>query len=399
MQPSSTMSIGSIQAQTTVPAPLQLLLLQLFNLVVHNITNATNGNLKGTVAELLDLNATYNTQLEATHSFLENNFQEQQSFLEKKLNTLDTRFEEQNILISKRIGDDKNLLVKKWQEQTNLMQETHKDQNAFIKKKFKDYNDLLEKKFLDQKALMEKRFEEQYKFIRDKFENYKDFLEKKIQEHNGFMEKKLDYHNALQNKKEDNILKTLDKLEKSQSKAYYGKDTLRDLRKELAALSKSERERRLLEASTSGNATLVMGLLQVGTNFSIADETTRTPLHAAADNNQVDVVRILLDAGAPINGKTKQWNATAMHYGCGSPDVLYLLLDRGAFLEERSEYGGTPLHWAAWNNHLEGAQALVARGADIHATTYGGSTPLHQAQKKNHKSLVDFLSQLESQLT
>ncbi|XP_069669376.1 ankyrin repeat domain-containing protein 1-like [Periplaneta americana] len=387
------MSIGSIQEQTTVPAPLQLLLLQLFNLVVHNITNATNGNLKGTVAELLDLNATYNTQLEATHSFLENNFQEQQSFLEKKLNTLDTRLEEQNILISKRIGDDKNLLENKWQELTSLMQETHKNQNAFITKKFKDYNDLLENKFLDQNALMEKKFE-QYEFMMDKIENYNGFLEKKIQEHNGFMEKKLDYHNELQNKNGDNILKKLDKVENCQSKTYYGKDSLGGLREELAALSKSERESRLLEASKSGNATLVMGLLQVGTNFSITDEKTRTPLHVAADYSQVDVVRILLDAGAPVNGKSKKYNATAMHYGCPFPEVLYLLLDRGASLEERSASGGTPLHWAAWNNGLKGAQALVARGADIHARAFDGNTPLQWAQQKNYQSVIDFLSQL-----
>ncbi|XP_069669377.1 uncharacterized protein [Periplaneta americana] len=385
------MSIGSVEAQTSVPAPLQLLLLQLFNLVVHNITNTTNGNLKGTVAELLNLNATYNTQLETMQSFFQNNFQEQQSFLEKKLKTLDTCFEEQNILISKRISDDKYLREKKWQELKSLMEETYKDQNAFITKKLKDYNDLLEKRILEQDAIMEKKFE--------KFENYNSFLEKKIQEHNGFIEKKLDYHNELQNKNGDNILKKLDKLENCQSKACYGKDTLGGLRKELAALSKSERERRLLEASKSGNATLVMGLLQVGTNFSVTDEKTRTPLHVAAEYSQVDVVRILLDAGAPINGKSKQWSFTAMHYATSSPDLLYLLLDRGASLEERSKYGETPLHTAAWNNRLEAAQALVARGANIHARTNGGSTPLQQAQKQKHQSLVDFLSQLESQLT
>ncbi|XP_069669370.1 uncharacterized protein [Periplaneta americana] len=293
------MSIGSVQAETAVPAPLQLLLLQLLNLVVHNITNATNGNLKGTMAELLDLNATYNTHLEAMQSFLENNSKEQQSFLEKKLKTLDTRFDEQNILISKRISDDKNLLERKWQE-------THKDQNAFITKKFQDYNDHLEKNFLEQKTIMEKKLEKQYEYMMSTFEKYNGFLEQKIQEHNGFMDKKLDYLNELQNKNGDNILKKLDGLENCQSKAYYGKDSLGGLRQELAALSKSERERRLLEASKSGNATLVMALLQVGTNFSVTDEVTRTPLHVAAEYGQVDVVRILLDAEAPINAKSKK---------------------------------------------------------------------------------------------
>ncbi|XP_069669378.1 ankyrin repeat domain-containing protein 1-like [Periplaneta americana] len=380
------MSIGSVQAQTSLPAPLQLLLLQLFNLAVHTITNATDGNLKGTMAELLNLNATYNTQLETMQSFFENNFQEQQSFLENKLKTLDKCFEEQNILISKRISDDKNLREKKWQELKSLMEETYKDQNAFITKKLKDYNDLLEKRILEQDAIIEKKLE--------KFENYNSFLEKKIQEHNGFIEKKLDYHNELQNKNGDNILKKLDKLENCQSKACYGKDTLGGLRKELAALSKSERERRLFEASYSGNVTLLMGLLQVGTNISVTDKETKTPLQVAASYGKVNVIRILLDAGAPVNVKSKRDEATALHYACCFPDVLYLLLDRGASLEERTNSGGTCLHSAAWNNCLEGTQALVARGANIHARANDGNTPLQWAQQKNCQSVIDFLSQL-----
>ncbi|XP_069669373.1 ankyrin repeat domain-containing protein 1-like [Periplaneta americana] len=388
------MFIGSDQAQTTVPAPLQLLLLQLFNLVVHNITNSTNGNLKGTMSEFLNVNATYNTHLETMQSFLENNLQEQQSFLEKKFKKIDTHFEEQDILISKRISDDKNLQDKKWEEQITLIQETQRDQNTFITKKLRDYDDLLEKKFLEQKTLMEKKFKEQYEFIRDKLENYNVILGKKIKEHNGFMEKKLDYHNEIQDMKEGNILKKLDKLKNCQSEASYGKDSLGGLRKELAGLRRSERERRLFEVAISGNVTLLMGLLQVGTNFSVMNEEKMTPLHVAAEYGQVNVIRVLLDAGASVNGKSKKWNVTAMHHGAGHPDVLYLLLDRGASLEERSVLGETPLHWAAWNNRLESAQALVARGADIHARTNSGITPLQQAQKQKQQSVVDFLSQL-----
>ena len=52
----------------------------------------------------------------------------------------------------------------------------------------------------------------------------------------------------------------------------------------------------------------------------------------------------------------------------------------GVDVYARSEYGTTPLHWAATFNVDEAIiSALVEAGADVHARTEGGWTPLHRA--------------------
>ncbi|XP_069697048.1 uncharacterized protein [Periplaneta americana] len=396
------MSISAVQARAGVPAPLQLLLLQVFNLAIQNITNSTVGSQRGLIPALLDTNATNHAQLIAIESLLDKKSEEQNNVIEKHLNILDKRIVEQDALFSKRINNFKEFVERKLQEGNDLIEKRSQKHDEFVANIVKNYNEILEKKLEGQKSFLEKRFDEQDKklgdqdrYLNKKFVDYNDFLQKKLQEQNSFMEEKLKYHTSEQRETGHKILDQLDKMEDCQGKNCYGKDSLSGFRKELAALSKSERERRLLEASKSGNVTLVRGLLQVGTDLSVTDGNTRTPLHLAADYQNAGVVRVLLDNGAPVDGRAAKWNATAMHYGCDSPDVLYLLLDRGAPLEPRTVSGDTPLHWAAWNNRLEGAQALVSKGANTQAKTNGGETPLDVAKRKGNQALVDFLSQVQ----
>ena len=56
----------------------------------------------------------------------------------------------------------------------------------------------------------------------------------------------------------------------------------------------------------------------------------------------------------------------------------------GVDVQTRSEYGATPLHWAATFNVDEAIiSVLVEAGADVHARTEGGWTPLHRAAAFN----------------
>ena len=47
--------------------------------------------------------------------------------------------------------------------------------------------------------------------------------------------------------------------------------------------------------------------------------------------------------------------------------------------------GSTPLHWAAFNGHKEGAVYLIEQGAAVDATNKYGNTPLNVAAGKGHK--------------
>lgn len=55
------------------------------------------------------------------------------------------------------------------------------------------------------------------------------------------------------------------------------------------------------------------------------------------------------------------------------------------------KYGQTPLHFAAFNDHKDVAEFLLANKADINAKSKNGSTALHLAAGKGNKDIVELL--------
>ena len=56
-------------------------------------------------------------------------------------------------------------------------------------------------------------------------------------------------------------------------------------------------------------------------------------------------------------------------------EVLQLMLSLGWPLTQESEWGGTPLHWAAWNGRVNMVKLLLESGAPVNVrdTRYGSS--------------------------
>ena len=102
----------------------------------------------------------------------------------------------------------------------------------------------------------------------------------------------------------------------------------------------------------------------------------------AAQQNATGTISSLLDEGQNANA-TDTHGVTALIYAAreGHVDVINILLDHGAEIDGLGKNQQlTPLQQAAWNNHLDCAQLLIERGADINAD-YGkqGWTPLMYA--------------------
>jgi ankyrin repeat protein len=66
-------------------------------------------------------------------------------------------------------------------------------------------------------------------------------------------------------------------------------------------------------------------------------------------------------------------------------------LEEDPNLRERNEYGWAPLHYAAFENDLEGAEILIKRGADINIQNGFGETPLHVAAIHRNAEIAKFL--------
>ena len=64
-----------------------------------------------------------------------------------------------------------------------------------------------------------------------------------------------------------------------------------------------------------------------------------------------------------------------------TPEIVQLLLEKGAEIEARDTYGWTPLMIAIWYSTPKIVQLLIEKGAEVNARDKDGLTPLMIAAK------------------
>jgi ankyrin repeat protein len=174
----------------------------------------------------------------------------------------------------------------------------------------------------------------------------------------------------------------------------------------------------LMAAARVGSVDAVTTLLERGAPVDATDAAFKqTALMVAIRENKPEVVRTLIARGANVNAKTRvgqtpPWvlpnSQPGFGHGIGivrggSPDrgrrgpipgamsplqyaardgrldIVKMLLDAGADINQREANDITPLLSAITNNHPDVARQLVDRGADIKAADWYGRTPLWAA--------------------
>ena len=87
-------------------------------------------------------------------------------------------------------------------------------------------------------------------------------------------------------------------------------------------------------------------------------------LHSAFENKDLNAIKKCLDAGAPIDGVLGKTSYRVLHKAAkeGSIEMVKFLIERGAKVNARAEYGWTPLDLAIKKNRKEVIQLLRANG-------------------------------------
>ena len=132
-----------------------------------------------------------------------------------------------------------------------------------------------------------------------------------------------------------------------------------------------------------------------------------TPLQAAAKARRVDITRHLLSLGADINSPPSKIidlgggevllprTAFQAAVETGEVEMIELLLDAGADIHAESGYdsGATALQLAAGNGYIGIARRLIALGADVNAAgaRRRGRTALQAAAERGRLDMVQFL--------
>jgi ankyrin repeat protein len=177
----------------------------------------------------------------------------------------------------------------------------------------------------------------------------------------------------------------------------------------------------ILQAQYAGNKQRVQELLDTGIELNIFEaaatgQTARVrvllaanptlvnayapdgffPLALAAFFGHADTAAALLGAGADVNLQSREsMKIAALHSAIAArrPDLVQMLLDRGANPNARAETGLTPLHSAAGSGQTELATVLLAHGADLNAQDDRGHTPLGLATEKKQETMATLLRQ------
>ena len=116
-----------------------------------------------------------------------------------------------------------------------------------------------------------------------------------------------------------------------------------------------------------------------------------TALHLAAAGYRVEIVRLLLTAGANPNAVTNHRRSSPLHYAAdgfiSSPawdakrqvETICCLLNKGANIHSQDKNGATPLHRAVRTRCAAAVRCLLRAGSDPTLKNKSGSTPFHLA--------------------
>lgn len=160
----------------------------------------------------------------------------------------------------------------------------------------------------------------------------------------------------------------------------------------------------LFAAAQSGDTAQIKTLLEGGADHAAVDEAGETALMHAAHGGHVAAVQLLIAAGADVNAKSPQgWTALAKAaYNSeterGYVEVIEVLHEAGASLDERIFFGITPLMLAAGGGDAQVVEWLINTGADVLAANEGGRTARMMADDKFYVDVINLLHEAEQQL-
>lgn len=125
----------------------------------------------------------------------------------------------------------------------------------------------------------------------------------------------------------------------------------------------------LADAAMRGDLDAVREILGRQADVNVAQGDGTTALHWAAYRDDVEMARLLVEAGADVTVKTRLGDLTPLFMAAknGTAEMIELLAEAGAEIHSTNANGTTPLMLAAASGKTDAVQVLLDRGADVNA--------------------------------
>ncbi|XP_061579044.1 ankyrin repeat domain-containing protein 50 [Cololabis saira] len=166
-------------------------------------------------------------------------------------------------------------------------------------------------------------------------------------------------------------------------------------------LGSSDGQTLLARAAHEGSANIAEILLKHGSDPLISDHQGQTPLTLVAKQGHVKVLSLLLEWAKRQNPETatqmmehvdnEGWTALRSAAWGGHSEAVRLLLGAGANVNGCDSEGRTALRAAAWGGHEEIVLTLLDNGAHVDKADSQGRTPLIVAAYMGHHEIVEIL--------
>ena len=151
----------------------------------------------------------------------------------------------------------------------------------------------------------------------------------------------------------------------------------------------------LVTGSLQGRLSLVRSMLERGADVNFVDDNGFTALFNASQEGHLEIVDVLVAAGALVNWARKEDGGTALIIASnnGHHGVIRRLIRAGADVNqcETDEYAYSPLIKASGIGYLQCVDALLAAGADPRYANPTGQTALDVAKHFKHTQIVVLL--------
>ncbi|KAL1872585.1 hypothetical protein Plec18167_006703 [Paecilomyces lecythidis] len=149
----------------------------------------------------------------------------------------------------------------------------------------------------------------------------------------------------------------------------------------------------LMQKVSEGDEKAVLRLLQNGADANAASPSNLTPLILASSEGYTHIVNILLQYGAHIDARDHQAYFAALNAAADNNNlaIVKLLVEKRAYIDPASVDGMTPLLLAVSRRNVEIAHFLIEHGANINYYNDDGYTPLMLAIERNEISIVSEL--------